>query len=242
MIRNIDVCLSPDLIHLYDFEGKIAVVVDVLRATSCMTTAFAHGIKEIIPVDSLDICTDYGNQGFLTAAERNGQKVDGFNFGNSPFSFMTEEIEGKSLCVTTTNGTRAIELSKDRADEVVVGSFLNLSTVAEYCKKQDREVVVVCAGWKGRVNLEDSLFAGALVSKLKNDFSLDLDASKMALALYESSKDDMMKALDGCNHIKRLQKFNIQKDIDFCLRIDKYDVLPILEGKSLVVKRLKVKL
>ena len=239
MNRTIDVCLSPDLIHLYDFEGKVAVVVDILRATSCMTTAFAHGIKEIIPVDSLDICTNYGSKGFLTAAERNGQKVEGFNFGNSPFSFMSEEIKGKSLCVTTTNGTRAIELSKDRADEVIVGSFLNLSTVAAYCQEQDRDVVVVCAGWKGRVNLEDSLFAGALVAKLQNHFSIDLDAAKMALSLYESSKDDMMKALDGCNHIKRLQKFNIQKDIDFCLKLDQYNVLPKLEGKSLIRQDLK---
>ncbi|MDB4835085.1 2-phosphosulfolactate phosphatase [Cyclobacteriaceae bacterium] len=232
-MNTIDVCLSPDLIHLYDFEGKIAVVVDILRATSCMTTAFAHGIKEIVPVDDLEICADYGNQGFLTAAERNGQKVEGFNFGNSPFSYMTDAIKGKSLAVTTTNGTRAIELAKDRADEVIIGSFLNLTAVKDYCLKSSKDIVVVCAGWKGRVNLEDSLFAGALVKEI--GYSLELDASKMSLALYEAAENDLAGLLDGCNHIKRLQKLNIQKDIEFCLELNKYDVVPYLDGKSLKV-------
>jgi len=234
MSRTIDVCLSPDLIHIYDFEGKVAVVTDILRATSCMTTAIAHGVKEIIPVETLEECLDYGEQGFLTAAERNGQKLEGFNFGNSPYSYMDENLKGKSVAVTTTNGTRAIELAKDRADEVVVGSFLNLSAVAEYVKSIDKDVVIVCAGWKGRVNLEDSLYAGALVNKLKKEYSLELDAAKMSLALYDAAKEDMMSFLEGCNHIKRLQKLNIQKDIEFCLKVDEYDVVPLLEGKSLV--------
>jgi 2-phosphosulfolactate phosphatase len=234
MSKTIDVCLSPDLIHIYDFEGKVAVVTDILRATSCMTTAFAHGVKEIVPVDSLEECLDYGAKGFLTAAERNGKKVDGFNFGNSPYSYMESSLKGKSVAVTTTNGTRAIKLAKDRADEVVIGSFLNLSAVADFVNQIDKDVVVVCAGWKGRVNLEDSLFAGALVDKLKGQYSLELDAAKMALSLYDAAKSDMMAFLDGCNHIERLQKLNIQKDINFCLNIDVYDAVPVLDGKRLI--------
>lgn len=236
MKRTIDVCLSPDLVHLYDFDGKVAVVVDILRATSCMTTALAHGVKEIVPVESLDECVEYGNKGFLTAAERNGQKVEGFNFGNSPYSYMDENLKGKSIAVTTTNGTRAIQLAKDRADEVVIGSFLNLDAVADYVLNADKDVIVVCAGWKGRVNLEDSMYAGALVAKLQNEFSLELDASKMALSLYEAGKADKLAFLAECNHIKRLQKLNIQKDIEFSLKENIYDVVPVLEGNKLVLK------
>lgn len=236
MKKTIDVCLSPDLVHIYDFEGKIAVVVDVLRATSCMTTALAHGIDAIVPVETLDECEELGKQGYLTAAERNGQKLEGFNFGNSPFSYMDENLKGKSIAVTTTNGTRAIQLAKDRADEVVIGSFLNLKAVADYVQQSDKDVIVVCAGWKGRVNLEDSMFAGALVAELQNDYSLELDASKMSLALYEAGKADKLAFLADCNHIKRLQKLNISKDIEFCLRENVYDVVPVLEGNKLVCK------
>jgi 2-phosphosulfolactate phosphatase len=236
MKKTIDVCLSPDLVHIYDFDGKIAVVVDVLRATSCMTTALAHGIESIVPVESLEECEELGKQGYLTAAERNGQKLDGFNFGNSPFSYMDDNLKGKSIAVTTTNGTRAIQLAKDRADEVVIGSFLNLKAVSEYVKKSEKDVIVVCAGWKGRVNLEDSMFAGALVAELQDEFSLELDASKISLALYEAGKNDKLAFLAECSHIKRLQKLNIQKDIEFCLKENVYDVVPVLEGNKLILK------
>ena len=235
MKKTIDVCLSPDLVHLYDFDGKVAVVVDVLRATSCMTTALAHGIEGIVPVETLEECEELGRQGYLTAAERNGQKLQGFNFGNSPFSYMDNSLKGRSIAVTTTNGTRAIQLAKVRADEVVIGSFLNLKAVANYVQNIDKDVIVVCAGWKGRVNLEDSMFAGALVAELQGTYSLELDASKIALSLYEAGKDDKLAFLSDCNHIKRLQKLNIQKDIEFCLEENRYDVVPVLDGNRLVL-------
>ncbi len=236
MKKTIDVCLSPDLVHIYDFEGKVAVVVDILRATSCMTTALAHGIEAIVPVETLEECEALGKKGYLTAAERNGQKLEGFNFGNSPYSYMDEGLKGKSVAVTTTNGTRAIQLAKDQADEVVIGSFLNLKAVADYVQTIDKDVIVVCAGWKGRVNLEDSMFAGALVAELQGTYSLELDASKMALALYEAGKEDKLAFLSDCGHIKRLQKLNIQKDIEFCLKENVYDVVPVLEGNRLILK------
>ena len=235
MKKTIDVCLSPDLVHLYDFDGKIAVVVDVLRATSCMTTALAHGVEGIVPVETLEECEQLGKEGYLTAAERNGEKLEGFNFGNSPFSYMDETLKRKSIAVTTTNGTRAIHLAKVRADEVVIGSFLNLKAVANYVQNIDKDVIVVCAGWKGRVNLEDSMFAGALVAELQSTYSLELDASKIALSLYEAGKHDKLAFLSDCNHIKRLQKLNIQKDIEFCLEENVYNVVPILEGNRLIL-------
>ena len=232
-MRNIDVCLSPELIDLYDIEGKIVVVVDILRATSCMVTATAHGIKEIVPVCTVEECRTLQQNGYLAAAERNGDIVDGFEFGNSPFSYMDENIRGKSLGVTTTNGTIALDRSKP-ADEVLVGAFLNISSIASYVRKKDKDIVIFCAGWKGRVNLEDTLFAGALIDLLKDDYSMEHDAAIVAHSTYLNAKDDMISFLSECSHVRRLNRLNIKKDVEFCLRTDVFNVVPALQGNSIV--------
>src|SRR5687767_12680623 len=107
-MRTIDVCLSPDLMHLYPVKDQAIVVVDILRATSCMTTAFAHGIASITPFAQLNDCLAAKANNFFTAGERDGKKVEGFDLGNSPFEYMEPELQGKNIAFTTTNGTQAI--------------------------------------------------------------------------------------------------------------------------------------
>lgn len=232
-MKNLDVCLSPELIHLYDLSGKIVVVVDILRATSCMTTGLACGVTSIRPVATLEECSDLKAEGYFTAAERGGQKVASFDIGNSPFSYMEDRFKGKKIAVTTTNGTLSITKSKS-ADEVLIGSFLNLSAVAKYLKTQDQDVIILCAGWQGRVNLEDTLFAGALVEKLESTYTIACDAAQAALVLYKAAESDLDNFLSASSHVQRLRKFNIEKDITFCLTIDEYDVIPVLRGNELV--------
>jgi 2-phosphosulfolactate phosphatase len=227
-LKTIDVCLSPDLMHLYDVSDKTVVVVDILRATSCMTTAFAHGIDSITPFAKLDDCLSMKSKGFFTAGERDGKKVDGFDLGNSPFEYMDQKLKEKKIAFTTTNGTQAIEKSKG-AREVLIGSFLNLSSVSRHLLFGKNNILIVCAGWKGKVNLEDTLFAGAIVEKLKDFIEPDCDAPLAAQSLYNMAKDDMVKFLSTSSHVKRLAKLNIHKDIEFCLTPDKYSVVPILK-------------
>ena len=232
-MRNIDVCLSPELLELYPVEGKVVVVVDILRATSCMTTAMAHGASEIIPVSELDECKELKEKGFLAAAERNGEKVEGFDFGNSPFSYMSDEIKNSQIAITTTNGTISINKAK-AAKEVIIGSFLNKAAVAKYLSDQPDDVLILCAGWKGRINLEDTLFAGSLIEELKNCYSLEHDGSIVAHSIYVNAGKDKLSFLSNCSHFRRLEKLNIQKDIEFCMREDVYDVIPVLDGNRLV--------
>jgi 2-phosphosulfolactate phosphatase len=230
-MKTIDVCLSPDLMHLYNVEDKTVVVVDILRATSCMTAALAHGIESIAPFAKLEDCLAMKAKGYLTAGERDGKKVDGFDLGNSPFEYMNPELRGKNIAFTTTNGTQAIAKSEG-AKEIIIGSFLNLSAVMKHIIKSENNVLVVCAGWKGKVNLEDTLFAGALVEKLKNHIEPDCDAPLAAQHLYNEAKDDMVEFLSTSSHVKRLAKLNIHKDIEFCLTPDQYTVVPVLrEGE-----------
>lgn len=234
MNRTIDVCLSPDLMHLYPVEDASVVVVDILRATSCMTTAFAHGIESIKTFAGLAECLELRNAQYLTAGERDGKKVEGFDLGNSPFEYMNGSVRGRKIAFTTTNGTQAIAKASS-AKDIIIGSFLNLSAVVAYLRKTPNNVLIVCSGWKGKVNLEDTVFAGALVENLKNEFDYACDAPMIAQRLYEQARNNLNDFLKDSSHIKRLRKLNIEKDIDFCLTEDKYDVVPLIRDGSIVI-------
>lgn len=228
-MRNIDVCVSPELMHLYDVHNRIVVVVDILRATSCMVTAFAHGAESITPFANLNDCREMKSKGYLTSGERNGEKVPGFDKGNSPFEYMGDQVRKKKIAFTTTNGTQAIEKAK-YAKQVIIGSFLNMTSVTRFLLLSEPNILVVCAGWKGKVNLEDTLFAGALVENLRNHVEPDCDAPLAAQHLYNLAKGGMVEFLSNSSHVKRLHRLNIHKDIEFCLKPDQYMVVPVLKN------------
>ncbi|UXE66926.1 MAG: 2-phosphosulfolactate phosphatase [Chryseotalea sp. WA131a] len=233
-MKTIDVCLSPELMHLYNVKDRTVVVVDILRATSCMVTALANGAESIMPFADLDECRKMKTRGFVTSGEREGKKVEGFDKGNSPFEYMGDEVRGLKIAFTTTNGTQAIEKSKD-AKQVIIGSFLNLTAVVKNLLLGENSVLIVCAGWKGRVNLEDTLFAGAVVEKLKDYLGPDCDAPLAARHLYNLAKDNMSGFLGESSHIKRLNRLNIHEDFEFCLTVDKYNVLPRLKNGVITI-------
>lgn len=232
-MRKIDVCPTPELLHLYNLDNKIAVIVDIFRATSCMTTAFAHGIEKIIPVAQIEECKVLQEQGYLAAAERNAMKIEGFDLDNSPFSYMKPELAGRTLAMTTTNGTLALTKSKS-AQQVLVGSFLNRKAITDYLLTQPYDVLVVCAGWKGKYNLEDTLFAGAVVCSLKSEFTIEDDAALAAHMIYDAAKYNMIKFIAHSSHVRRLARLNLTRDIEFCLREDLYHVVPILQNGALI--------
>lgn len=225
--------MSPDLMHLYQVSDRTVVVVDILRATSCMTTAFAFGINSIIPVAKLEEGLALKSADTFTAGERDGKKVDGFDLGNSPFEYMHDYLRGKNIAFTTTNGTQAIVKSAG-AREIVIGSFLNISRVLTYLRSSSNNVLVVCAGWKGKVNLEDTLYAGALVANLTGELEAECDAPLASAHLYRAASADMVAFLQNSSHVKRLARLGIEKDIRFCLTPDQYQVLPVLKEGRLV--------
>jgi 2-phosphosulfolactate phosphatase len=233
-MKSIDVCLTPELLHLHNIENAIVVVTDIFRATSCMVTAMAHGVESITPVATVEECLHLQRQGYIAAAERNAQKVEGFELDNSPFSYMDERLVGANIAMTTTNGTLSITKAKTSAVKVLVGAFLNLGAVANYLKSQQYDVLVLCAGWKGRVNLEDTLFAGALVEALHDEYIIGEDSALLAMRAYQQSKNDMLGYLATSSHVRRLQRLGIHKDIQYCLQHDLYDVVPVLRGNALI--------
>ena len=236
-MKKIDICLSPDLIHQYDLASNVVVVIDILRATSSITTAIAHGVKAIRPVETLGECRELKLQGHIGAAERGGKKVGGFDMGNSPFSFMNPELEDTKIAMTTTNGTITLKKSKG-ALQVIIGSFLNLSALLSYLERLPCDLLLHCAGWKGTVNLEDTLFAGAIVHGLKQMFEYKSDVPLMASNLYKMAKNNLKSAIQDSSHVSRLMDLGLEKDIDFCLKFDEYKVIPVLKGNYITKMKL----
>ncbi len=221
------------MLHLYEVTGHIVVVVDILRATSCMVTAIAHGVTHIAPFAALEDCRAMKPRGYLISGERDGSRVDGFDFGNSPFEYQDPALKGQKIALTTTNGTQAIAKSIG-AKELIIGAFLNLRAVVEHLRASSHDVLVVCAGWKGKINLEDTLFAGALVHALKAELQSACDAPLAAEHLYSEARKDMLGFLNNSSHVRRLARLNISKDVAFCLEHGVYDVLPILKDSLIV--------
>jgi 2-phosphosulfolactate phosphatase len=231
--KKIEVCLSPALLPIFDIENSIVVVIDIFRATSSICYGIENGAVAIIPVSKVEECAAYQGMGCLLAAERDGEVVNGFNFGNSPFSYTKEKVSGKTIVLTTTNGTNAIDMSR-KAKQIVIGSFLNLSALCKWLKSQQYNILLLCAGWKNRFNLEDTMLAGAIVYQLKGEgYKLD-DAGIAAEDLYILAKDDLRAYLKKTSHSERLKKLGIEKDIEFCLNVDIVTAIPVLEGKKLV--------
>jgi len=233
--------LSPALLHLYDVSQTIVVVIDVLRATSTMATALYNGAKEIIPVDSVERCIQLGRElACITAGERDGQVAPGLQYGNSSFEYPRAFIEGKTLVLTTTNGTKLLHMALTRgATEIITGSFLNLSAVCDHLVAQGKNVILGCAAWKDRVNMEDTLFAGAVVSRIREHFTINCDASHMAENLYRLAAPDLygfMKANDA-SHYHRLTNFGLEKDIRHCLTPDLANILPEYNEGKLVIRK-----
>jgi 2-phosphosulfolactate phosphatase len=224
---TLEVCLSPALLHLYDLSQKVVVVIDVLRATSTICTALYHGAQKIIPVDSVERCMEIGRQlGAITAGERDGHIAPGLEHGNSPLEYPASFIQNKTLVLTTTNGTRLLHMAKD-AEEIIIGSFLNLSVVCAYLRSKHSPVVLACAGWKDRINLEDSLLAGAIISRIKPHFDIQCDAALIAEQLYKATHNRLIAHMQQASHYKRLTKHGFQQDIAYCLTIDAAGVLPV---------------
>lgn len=234
MPKSIEVCLTPALLDLYAIEESIVVVIDVLRATSSIVYGIDNGASAIIPVAQIEDCLSYADKGFLLAAERNGEVVEGYDFGNSPFSYTPEKVAGKTVVLTTTNGTKALHLARTRAHQVVIGSFLNLESLCNWLRIQNKNVLLLCAGWKDKFNLEDTLFAGAVVNELRQDFAHFDDSCVAAEDLYLLAKDDLRNYLHKSSHSHRLAELNIEEDVKFCLQLNICQAIPVLSGDALV--------
>ncbi|NLL27240.1 MAG: 2-phosphosulfolactate phosphatase [Bacteroidales bacterium] len=239
-MNNIEVCFTPALFEYTLTEQPFSVVViDILRATTSICTAFQNDVKEIIPVATTEEAISYKNKGFLIAAERNGIKLDFADFGNSPDNFSSELVRGRSIVYSTTNGTHTIK-KISTGSPVVIASFINISAAANFIAKQNKNTVIVCAGWKNKFNLEDSIFAGALTERLiKLNFNIMCDSAHAALDLWTVAKKDVIKYIQKAMHRERLKKLKLDSILDYCFTEDLTDAVPVYDGLKITNATIK---
>lgn len=229
----IEVCLTPALWYQFDPKEKNVVVIDIIRATSTIAAALYYGVQKMIPVETVEEANTYLEKGFIVAGERDGYKIPHFHHGNSPFEFMGEDVNGKTIIHTTTNGTRCVLMSKG-AKNIVAGSFVNQDAIIDWIRNENRDTILFCAGWKDHYVMDDALFAGAVVRELADDFKIIDDAALSAKLLYRHVRENMLRTIKQATHFKRLQRIGIENDIKFCMSNPQFDVVPIFDGEGFV--------
>jgi len=235
---SIEVCFSPAMYHRFHNDEAIVVIVDILRATSAICTAFMNGATQIIPVQTLDEARRYKQKGYLVAAERDGIKCDFADLGNSPFNFTPQVVSNRTVVYSTTNGTHAIHLS-EKSFKVVIGAFLNLSALTDFITYHQRPVVIFCAGWKDRFSLEDTIFAGALTERLLHTGSFETicDSAIASLDLWSLAQPDVLAYIEKAAQRHRLKKNGLDDVLEYCFTADLTPLVPEFNGNKLVVEK-----
>jgi 2-phosphosulfolactate phosphatase len=237
--------LLPSLIAPGALRGGVAVVVDVLRATTVMVHALAAGCGSIIPCGEIDeakaVAGSLPARTVLLAGERQGLPIPGFDLGNSPGDFTAEVCRGKTLVMTTTNGTRAILASRD-AEHLGMGAMTNVIAVSRWATSWGRPVHVVCAGTEGEVSLEDTLLAGEIVSRLRRfeGHVLGNDPAWIAHGFFEDvARISRSKLVPWVDLValgrggRRVREIGLEKDIEAAAQRETTDVVPVLQRDPL---------
>lgn len=233
--KKVEVCFTPAVFDCFRNPEAVVVVVDVLRATSAICAAFMNGVNKIIPVGTVEEAKEYRNKGYLIAGERDGIVLDFADFGNSPYNFTPERVKGKTIVYTTTNGTQAVQLASS-CHKVAIGAFLNLSALSKWLINQNRNIIILCAGWKNRFSLEDTVLAGAIVKKVLEHpgFYTDCDSALAALDLWSLAKPDILAYIEKAAQRSRLRKNGLDDVIGFCHTPDLTTIIPLYHDGILV--------
>lgn len=228
-MKNVEVCLSPAIFEYQKNKEAIVVVVDVLRATTSICEAFKNGVNKLIPVATPDEARQKKTEGYIVAAERDGIPLEFADFGNSPFNFSEENVKGKDVVYSTTNGTKTIQLADSCSKKVAVGAFINITALNKWLIEQDRDVFVLCAAWKNKINIEDSVFAGAVVDALisSGKYTTICDSAKITRDMWLTNRKDLLEYFNTSAQKQRLKKNKIDDSIEYCATSDTTDVVPV---------------
>jgi len=237
-MNTVEVCLMPELYVNRATEGAnhIVVIVDILRATTTIVTALEWGVSKIIPVMDIEQLVRMKKDGYLVASERDGLQSNFADFGNSPLQFMNPNVKNTTIAFSSTNGTRALSFLEN-IQTVFFGAFSNYSALSKKLGEMQEDIVVICAGWKQRFSLEDTLFAGALCEKLfeTDAFIPKGDGIRAALSIWKDAKNDLLVYVSKSEHYERLYALRIDESIPYCFQLDTCNVVPKLADGTIVV-------
>lgn len=234
---KIDIVISADHIKQEYLKNKVVVVIDMLRATSVIITALSNGVKRVIPLLTVEEAfkekklLELAGEEVLLGGERRAVKIDGFNLTNSPLEYGRDVVDGKSLILTTTNGTRAINLSLE-ADEVLIGAMINAKAIAEKLMKLNKDVVFINAGTNGEFSMDDFICSGYMIYLLNKDNNNELtDIAKTAEMIYEGN-EDIFSYIKNARHYNVLKGLNLEEDLNYCCSKDIINKIPKFDKKN----------
>jgi len=232
-MNNLETLFIPEEIKNTELPGKLVVIIDVLRASSTIVTALANGCRGFIPILSPDQAKkkaeQFEKEGVLSGGEREGTKIEGFDLGNSPREYKRETVKDKIIIFSTTNGVKTLEMVKG-AYRIIIGSFLNLQAVCNYCANYKGDISIICAGKEGKFSLEDAACAGMLIDSLKNvlsDTCQESDANLTARLLYKKFGNNILEILQKSQHGRYLESIGLGEDLKFCSQLDFFHIVPI---------------
>jgi len=228
--------LTPDEFEPNALQGKIAVVIDVLRASTTIITALQNGCRQILPVAEVETARKLvrlqSQETTILGGEREGKKLEGFNFGNSPREYTPASVVHKTLIFTTTNGTRL--LNKTQAAELtLIAAYVNGSQVAEYLFNAGKNFAILCAGSEGHFSLEDTVCAGMIFSNLYKMASTKLQVNDLVLAamiLYQKFENNILNLLKLAQHGRYLTQIGFEADLINCSNVDSIPIIPVFHN------------
>ena len=238
---RIDVFFGPAGLTASDVAGRVVVVIDVLRASTSIATALANGARAVIPVDSTEEVVTrakaFERSEVKLAGERQMRPIPGFDLGNSPREFSREVVEGKTVLLSTTNGTTAIASLQGPRD-VVIGSYVNFSAVLAMLRAALRggaDIAILCAGRDKQFSLEDAACAGRFVHhamRRRTDVAVN-DAAFASMLIDRRYSDNLMRLFSASAHGRALSEAGYGDDLADCAAIDSYPIIPIYQDRQI---------
>lgn len=237
---NVDLYTIKSELKSVDLNEKIAIVIDVLRASTTICTAISNGCKSVIPVAEVDeaitLAAEFGRSFVILGGERGGKIISGFDLSNSPLEYKTETVKEKRIIFTSTNGSQLFR-EATKAKHTIVASFLNIKKICEFIIETNMDISILCAGGEGKFSLEDTVCGGMIINKLLNDYKQPLnlnDGAKMAEILYQHYSQNLLGMLYQASHGKRLISIGQESDLTFCIAVNSVTCIPVLSGNELI--------
>ena len=230
---KIDVCFTPNDFTATEYCGYQAVVIDVLRATTSIATACNNGCQCVIPVRTVEeaLAIKVQKPDVVLAGERGGLLIPGFNLGNSPYEYTKDQVSGKTIVMTTTNGTLALNKVAS-TQKVYIMAFVNAASIVTALHQSQKNTVIVCAGSEGKFSLEDTLCAGLAADCLSHEAELS-DTALAAQAMYRDFAADLFKRVSQSSHADYLCSIGFEKDVVLCLKQDTLAVVPVFAENAI---------
>jgi 2-phosphosulfolactate phosphatase len=217
------------------------IVIDVLRATTNMITAMMYGCSGIVPLETIEDTRKLQRTGDLLGGERDCHKIPGFDFGNSPYDYMSPRVRGKRILMTTTNGTRVIRMA-GQAKHILVGALINARACALAAAQLQDNICILCSGRNDEFSLEDGLCAGLLIEELRLLSDAEMTINDMGLCLqscYLQAKGQLGDTMLNCSNGIRLRQLGYEQDIAYCSKMNISAIVPSLLNEMLIPYRSK---